>query len=32
MVRLDVDEQARRAAEIEPALVLEGAAPRLIDE
>jgi hypothetical protein len=31
-VRLDVDEQARRAAEIEPALVLDGVAPRLIDE
>ena len=31
-VRLDVDEQARRAAEIEPALVFDGVAPRLIDE
>lgn len=31
-VRLDVDEQARRAAEIEPSLVLDGATPRLIDE
>lgn len=31
-VRLDVDEQARRAAEIEPALVLAGDTPRLIDE
>jgi predicted AAA+ superfamily ATPase len=31
-VRLDVDDQARRAAAIDPALVLEGAAPRLIDE
>ena len=31
-VRLDVDERARRAVEIEPALVLDGVAPRLIDE
>ena len=31
-VRLDVDDQARRAAEIEPALVLAGKTPRLIDE
>jgi len=31
-VRLDIDEQARRAAEIEPALLLDGATPRLIDE
>ena len=31
-VRLDVKEQTRRAAEIEPALVLDGFAPRLIDE
>jgi hypothetical protein len=31
-VRLDIDEQARRAAKIEPALVLDGVAPRLIDE
>jgi predicted AAA+ superfamily ATPase len=31
-VLLDVDEQARRAADIEPALVLAGATPRLIDE
>lgn len=31
-VHLDVDERARRAAEIEPALVLAGDTPRLIDE
>lgn len=31
-VLLDVDESARQAAAIEPALVLEGDAPRLIDE
>lgn len=31
-VQLDVDQQARRAAEIEPALVLAGETPRLIDE
>ena len=31
-VLLDVDANARRAAAIDPALVLEGAAPRLIDE
>ncbi len=29
---LDVDEQARRAADVEPALVLAGKTPRLIDE
>ena len=32
VVLLDVDEQARRAADVEPALVLAGKAPRLIDE
>ena len=32
MVRLDVDEDARQAAQINPALILEGARPRLIDE
>jgi uncharacterized protein len=32
MVRLDVDEDARQAAQIDPALILEGARPRLIDE
>lgn len=31
-VLLDIDENARRAAAVDPALVLEGAAPRLIDE
>lgn len=31
-VFLDVDENARRAAAVDPTLVLEGAAPRLIDE
>jgi predicted AAA+ superfamily ATPase len=31
-VLLDVDENARRAAAVDPTLVLEGAAPRLIDE
>lgn len=31
-VLLDVDESARIAADVEPALVLEGATPRLIDE
>jgi uncharacterized protein len=31
-VRLDVDPKARDAAAIEPALVLDGATPRLIDE
>jgi len=31
-VMLDVDEQARRAADVEPALVLAGKTPRLIDE
>ncbi len=31
-VRLDVDEAARTAAELDPALVLAGTAPRLIDE
>ena len=32
MVRLDVDEDARQAAQINPGLILEGARPRLIDE
>jgi len=32
VVMLDVDEQARRAADVEPALVLAGKTPRLIDE
>lgn len=32
VVMLDVDEQARRVADIEPALVLAGNTPRLIDE
>ena len=32
MVRLDVDEDARQAARIDPGLILEGARPRLIDE
>lgn len=32
VVLLDVDEQARRAADIEPSLVLAGKTPRLIDE
>ncbi|HEY6729940.1 MAG TPA: DUF4143 domain-containing protein [Solirubrobacterales bacterium] len=31
-VLLDVDEEARRAAEIDPSLILEGETPRLIDE
>ena len=31
-VLLDVDENARRAAEVDPALVLTGETPRLIDE
>lgn len=31
-VLLDVDENARRAAEVDPALLLDGPAPRLIDE
>lgn len=31
-VLLDVDENARRAIQIDPSLVLEGPAPRLIDE
>lgn len=31
-VLLDVDENARRAAAVEPSLVLEGPTPRLIDE
>ena len=31
VVLLDVDEQARRAADIDPALVLAGETPRLID-
>ena len=31
-VLLDVDEQARRAADVEPSLVLDGKTPRLIDE
>lgn len=31
-VRLDVDEDARRAAEVDPGLVLDGDRPRLIDE
>jgi hypothetical protein len=31
-VRLDVDMNARRAVSIDPSLVLEGAAPRLLDE
>ncbi len=32
VVLLDVDEQARRVADIEPDLVLAGESPRLIDE
>jgi uncharacterized protein len=32
MVRLDVDEDARQAAQIDPGLLLEGGRPRLIDE
>lgn len=32
LVRLDVDEEARRAAQVNPRLVLDGARPRLIDE
>ncbi|MGN6258094.1 MAG: ATP-binding protein [Solirubrobacterales bacterium] len=31
-VRLDVDRRAREAAELDPGLVLEGEAPRLLDE
>ena len=31
-VRLDVDRAARQAADLDPGLILEGAAPRLIDE
>ncbi|MEX2619981.1 MAG: DUF4143 domain-containing protein [Egibacteraceae bacterium] len=31
-VRLDVDEDARRAAQIDPRLILDGDRPRLIDE
>jgi uncharacterized protein len=31
-IRLDVDESARRAVELDPRLVLAGATPRLIDE
>ncbi|MGI8874329.1 MAG: ATP-binding protein [Egibacteraceae bacterium] len=31
-VRLDVDEDARRAAQVDPRLVLDGDRPRLIDE
>lgn len=32
VVFLDIDVQARAAAQVDPALVLEGAAPRLVDE
>lgn len=32
VVRLDVDEDARRAAQVDPGLVLDGDRPRLIDE
>lgn len=32
VVRLDVDESARRAAEIDPGMILAGERPRLIDE
>lgn len=32
VVRLDIDEDARRAAQIDPGLILEGPRPRLIDE
>lgn len=32
MARLDVDEDARQAAQINPGLILEGERPRLIDE
>lgn len=32
VVRLDIDEDARRAAQIDPGLLLDGARPRLIDE
>lgn len=32
VVRLDVDEDARRAAEVDPGLILGGERPRLIDE
>jgi len=31
-VRLDVDANARRTAELDPSLILEGAVPRLLDE
>ncbi len=31
-VRLDIDQNARNAVSIDPSLILEGAAPRLIDE
>lgn len=31
-VRLDVDEEARRAAQVDPGLVLAGGRPRLVDE
>ena len=31
-VLLDVDENARRAIQVDPGLVLQGATPRLIDE
>ncbi|MGI9022851.1 MAG: ATP-binding protein, partial [Acidimicrobiales bacterium] len=31
-VLLDVDENARRAAAVDPSLVLDGPTPRLIDE
>jgi predicted AAA+ superfamily ATPase len=31
-VLLDVDDNARRAAEVDPSLVLDGAVPRLLDE
>src|SRR5664279_3382228 len=31
-VLLDIDEEARKAAEINPGLILEGETPRLIDE
>jgi predicted AAA+ superfamily ATPase len=31
-VLLDVDENARRAAELDPRLILDGATPRLVDE
>lgn len=32
VVRLDVDQQAREAARVDPQLLLEGARPRLLDE